>query len=166
MPLRKPLLLSLPLVTAPRYRLLEFFTAQIRNPHTRRAYVRAVGEFCAWLEARGVPSIAAVGSIHVAAYIEELGHRQSAPTVKQHLAAIRMMFDWLATGGILPFNPATAVRGPKHVVKRGKTPVLAPDKARQLHNSIDVNSHAGLRDRALIGLMVYTFARKAVASVG
>src|SRR3954462_11207585 len=77
------------------YRFLEFFTAQIRNPHTRRAYVRAVGDFCAWLEARGILSIAAVGSIHVAAYIEELGHRHSAPTVKQHLAAIRMMFDWL-----------------------------------------------------------------------
>jgi len=104
------------------YRFLEFFTAQIRNPHTRQAYVRAVGAFCAWLEAHGVPSIADVGSIHVAAYIEEVGHRHSAPTVKQHLAAIRMMFDWLATGGILPFNPATAVRGPKHVVKRGKTP--------------------------------------------
>src|SRR3954468_24827840 len=112
------------------YRFLEFFTAQIRNPHTRRAYVRAVGEFCTWLEAYGVPSIAAVGSIHVAAYVEDLGHRQSAPTVKQHLAAIRMMFDWLATGGILPFNPATAVRGPKHVVKRGKTPVLPPEEAR------------------------------------
>jgi site-specific recombinase XerC len=55
-------------------------------------------------------------------------------------AAIRMMFDWLATGGILPFNPATAVRGPKHVVKRGKTPVLAPEEARQLLDSIDVNS--------------------------
>src|SRR4051795_5787933 len=108
------------------YRFLEFLTAQIRNPHTRRAYVRAVGAFCAWLEARGVPSIAAVGSIHVAAYVENLGHRHSAPTVKQHLAAIRMMFDWLATGGILPFNPATAVRGPKHVAKRGRTPVLAP----------------------------------------
>src|SRR3954447_8283118 len=93
------------------YRFLEFFTPQIRNPHTRRAYVRAVGAFCAWLEAHGVPSIAAVGSIHVAAYVEDLGHRRSAPTVKQHLAAIRMMFDWLATGGILPFNPATAVRG-------------------------------------------------------
>src|SRR5215212_5888106 len=103
------------------HRFLEFFTAQIRNPHTRRAYVRAVSAFCAWLEAHGVPSIAAVGSIHVAAYVEELGHRHSAPTVKQHLAAIRKMFDWLATGGILPFNPATAVRGPKHVVKRGKT---------------------------------------------
>jgi integrase/recombinase XerD len=68
-----------------------------------------------------VPSITAVGSIHVAATVEELGHRHSAPTAKQHLAAIRMMFDWLATGGILSFNPATAVRGPKHVVKRGKT---------------------------------------------
>jgi integrase/recombinase XerD len=117
------------------YRFLEFFTAQIRNPHTRRAYVRAVGAFCAWLEAHGISSIAAVGSIHVAAYVEDLGHRHSAPTVKQHLAAIRMMFDWLATGGVLPFNPATAVRGPKHVVKRGKTPVLAPEEARQLLDS-------------------------------
>ena len=69
-----------------------------------------------------------------------------------------MMFDWLATGGILPFNPATAVRGPKYVVKRGKTPVLAPEEARQLLDSIDGGSHAGLRDRALIGLMVYTHA--------
>src|SRR4051794_19272272 len=75
------------------YRFLEFFTAQIRNPHTRRAYVRAVGAFCAWLEAHGVASIAAVGSIHVAAYVEGLGHRHAAPTVKQQLAAIRMMFD-------------------------------------------------------------------------
>lgn len=114
------------------YRFLEFFTAQIRNPHTRRAYARAVGEFCAWLDTCGLPSITAVSSIHIAAYVEELGRSHSAPTVKQRLAAIRMMFDWLATGGVLPFNPATAVRGPKHVVKRGKTPVLAPDEARAL----------------------------------
>src|SRR5215213_2688002 len=71
------------------YRFLEFFTAQIRNPHTRHAYVRAVGASCAWREAHGVPSIVTVGSIHVAAYVEDLGHRQSAPTVKHHLAAIR-----------------------------------------------------------------------------
>ena len=51
------------------YRFLEFFTAQIRNPHTRRAYVRAVGAFCAWLEVRGVPSIAAVSSIHDTAHV-------------------------------------------------------------------------------------------------
>ena len=71
------------------YRFLKFFTTQFRNPHTRRAYVRAVGAFCAWLEAHGASSIAAVSSIHVAAYVEDLGHRHSAPTVKQHLSAIR-----------------------------------------------------------------------------
>lgn len=146
------------------YRFLEFFTAQIRNPHTRRAYVRAVSEFCEWLEGHGLSSIAAVSSVHIAAYVEELSRRHSAPTVKQRLAAIRMMFDWLATGGVLPFNPASAVRGPKHVVKRGKTPVLAPDEARQLLDSIDVTTPAGLRDRALIALMVYTFARIGAAT--
>jgi len=141
------------------YRFLEFFTAQIRNPHTRRAYVKAVGDFCGWLQEAGIPSIAAVNSFHVAAYVELLGREHAAPTVKQRLAAIRMMFDWLATGGILPFNPATAVRGPRHSVKRGKTPVLAPEEARQLIDSIDITAPAGLRDRALIGLMVYSFAR-------
>ena len=146
------------------YRFLEFFAAQIRNPHTRRAYARAVAEFCTWLDGYGLPSITAVSSIHVAAYIEELGRVRSAPTVKQRLAAIRMLFDWLATGGVLPFNPATAVRGPKHVVKRGKTPVLAADEARALLDAIDLTTPIGLRDRALIGLMVYTFARIGAAT--
>jgi integrase/recombinase XerD len=141
------------------YRFLEFFTAQIRNPHTRRSYVKAVGDFCAWIEAQGIPSIAAVNSQHVAVYVELLTRTHTAPTTKQRLAAIRMMFDWLATGGILPFNPATAVRGPRHSVKKGKTPVLAPEEARQLLDSIDITTPVGLRDRALIGLMVYSFAR-------
>jgi integrase/recombinase XerD len=141
------------------YRFLEFFTAQIRNPHTRRSYVKAVGDFCAWIEMQGIPSIAAVNSQHVAIYVELLTREHAAPTVKQRLAAIRMMFDWLATGGILPFNPATAVRGPRHSVKKGKTPVLAPEEARQLLDSIDITTPVGLRDRALIGLMVYSFAR-------
>lgn len=146
------------------YRFLEFFTAQIRNPHTRRAYARAVGEFCTWLDGYGLPSITAVSSIHIAAYVEEFGRRHSAPTVKQRLAAIRMLFDWLATGGVLPFNPATAVRGPKHVVMRGKTPVLAPEEARALLDTIDTTTPIGLRDRALIGLMIYTFARIGAAT--
>lgn len=146
------------------YRFLEFFTAQIRNTNTRRAYAKAVSEFCQWIEAHGIASITAVGSIHIAAYVEELGRTHSAPTVKQRLAAIRMMFDWLATGGVLPFNPATAVRGPKHVVKSGKTPVLAPDEARELLDSIDITTAIGLRDRALIALMIYTFARIGAAT--
>jgi integrase/recombinase XerC len=142
-----------------RIRFLEFFAAQIRNRHTRRAYARATGEFLAWCESAGVASIAAVQPLHVAAYIEQLGRERSAPTVKQRLAAIRHLFDWLVTGQVVPVNPASSVRGPSHTVKAGKTPVLAPEEARALLDSIDVTTPVGLRDRALIGLMVYSFAR-------
>jgi site-specific recombinase XerC len=98
-------------------------------------------------------------SLHVATYIEALQERMAKPTVKQHLAAIRMLFDWLVTGAILARNPATSVRGPKHVIKRGKTPVLTTDQARVLIESIDTTTLVGLRDRALIGVMTYAFAR-------
>ncbi|MCA3625905.1 MAG: tyrosine-type recombinase/integrase [Methylobacterium sp.] len=141
------------------YRFLEFFTARIRNPHTRRSYGRAVGDFCAWLEGRGIRDITQVNSFLVAAWVEHMQQERPAPTVKQRLAAVRMMFDWLATGGVMPFNPATAVRGPRHSVKKGKTPVLAPEEARQLLDSIDITTPIGLRDGALIGLMVYSFGR-------
>jgi integrase len=93
----------------------------------------------------------------VAAYIEQ--HPGSRATVKQHLAAIRQLFDWLVTGQVLPMNPAASVRGPKHVVRRGRTPVLSAEEARALLDSIDIGSIAGLRDRAIIGVMVYSFAR-------
>jgi site-specific recombinase XerD len=140
-------------------RFLEFFAASIRNAHTRRAYAGAVAEFLAWCEDKGVASIAAVQPLHVAAYIEALTKARSAPTAKQRLAAIRRLFDWLVVGQVMAHNPAASVRGPSHIVKRGKTPVLAPDEARQLLDSIDATTPAGLRDRALIGLMVFSFAR-------
>jgi site-specific recombinase XerD len=155
---------SLPVVVAAagepaQVRFFEFFAASIRNAHTRRAYGHAVGDFLAWCEARGVPAITAVQPLHVAAYVESLTLTRSAPTAKQHLAALRRLFDWLVVGQVLPVNPAASVRGPSHSVKRGKTPVLAPDEARQLLDSIDATTPAGLRDRALIGLMVFSFAR-------
>jgi integrase/recombinase XerC len=140
-------------------RFFEFFAAQIRNKHTRRAYAQAMREFLAWCESAGVASIAGVKPLHVAAYIEQLGCDRSAPTVKQRLAAIRHLFDWLVTGQIMSVNPASSVRGPSHSVKRGKTPVLDPSEARALLDAIDVSTPGGLRDRALIGLMVYSFAR-------
>jgi integrase/recombinase XerD len=143
-------------------RFIEFFTANIRNPNTRAAYARAVGDFFAWLEERGV-TLDRIEPVVVAAYVEQLGRDKSAPTVKQSLAAIRMLFDWMVVGQVLPMNPASSVRGPKHVVKRGKTPVLTADQARQLLDSIDTSDVIGLRDRALIGLMVYTFARVSAA---
>jgi site-specific recombinase XerC len=83
--------------------------------------------------------------------------------VKQRLAALRMLFDWMVVGQVLPVNPADAVRGPKHSLRRGKTPVLQADEARALLDAIDTDSLLGLRDRALIGLMVYTFSRVGAA---
>jgi integrase/recombinase XerC len=70
-----------------------------------------------------------------------------------------MLFEWLVLGRNIPMNPAHVVRRPKHSVRRGKTSVLAPEEARLLRDSIDVSSPVGLRDRALIWLMVYSFAR-------
>ncbi len=139
-----------------RWRFIEFFTANIRNPNTRAAYARAVGQFFGWVEDHGL-GLRDINPVVVAAYIEQ--HQGSKPTVKQHLAAIRQLFDWLVTGQVVPTNPAASVRGPKHVVKRGKTPVLTAEQARELLDSIDISTIAGLRDRALIGVMVYSFAR-------
>lgn len=149
---------------AARTRFLEFFTAQIRNPNTRRSYVRAAVEFLAWCEARGVRSLEAISPIHVAGWVEEMTGTHSAPTVKQRLAAVRHLFDWLVTGHVMQMNPAHSVRGPKHSRRRGKTPVLAPEEARQLLDSIPTNTPIGQRDRALIGLMTYTFARIGAAT--
>ena len=140
-------------------RFLEFFAANIRNPHTRRAYGRAVAEFMAWCDDNRVPSITAVQPLHVAAWIEQQTREHAAPTAKLRLAALRHLFDWLVTGQVMPTNPAGSVRGPSHVVKAGKTPVLAPEEARALIDSIEITTPAGLRDRALIGLMVFSFAR-------
>ena len=140
-------------------RFIEFFTATIRNRNTRLAYARAVGAFLVWCEDKGL-TFDRIGPVMIAAYVEQLlSQGMAKPSVKQHLAAIRMMFDFMVTGGVLPFNPAASVRGPKHVVKVGKTPVLQPDEARGLLDSIDVRDLSGLRDRALLGVMVYSFAR-------
>ena len=84
-------------------RFIEFFTATIRNGNTRRAYARAVGNFFTWCERHGL-GLAAIEPVHVAAYIEGLMQAKSAPTVKQALAAIGMLFDWLVTGQVIPFG--------------------------------------------------------------
>lgn len=144
---------------------IDFFAAQIRNPNTRAAYGRNVGRFMEWIDGRGV-TLPQVEPFHVAAYIEELGLSEegggqgmAVASVKQHLAAIRVLGDFLVIRQVLPRNPATEVRGPKHVVRTGKTPVLTGAEARELFASIDPSTPAGLRDRALLGVMVYTFGR-------
>lgn len=158
---------ALPAIFSPNARAakrtLEFFTAHIRNPHTRKAYARAATEFSAWCEEQGIGELRHVQPMHVATYIEHLQERIAAPSVKMYLAAIRMLFDWLVVGQIVPTNPASAVRGPRHVVKKGKTLVLSSEETRDLLASIDTRTPMGLRDRALIALLVYTFARVGAA---
>lgn len=113
------------------FRFVEFFTANIRNQNTRVSYGRALREFCNWCEEREF-RLEDLNPVLVAGYVELLGRPveqhgrgYSKPSVKQHLAAIRMLFDYLVTGGIIRMNPASSVRGPRYSIKRGKTPVLS-----------------------------------------
>jgi site-specific recombinase XerD len=153
-------------------RVLEFFTAQINNAHTRRAYMNATRRFADWCASKEIYELVQVQPFHVAAFIHDLQDELSPPSVKQHLAALRMLFDWLVTGHVIETNPAHAVRGPKYTVKKGKTPILTAEEAHTLLESIPVTKNPandveavsqpdllGLRDRALIGIMVYSFAR-------
>jgi site-specific recombinase XerD len=152
-------------------RFVDFFTANIRNPNTRQAYAQAVSQFLSWCESRML-HLRELAPFVVATYVEELGQKLQTPSVKQHLAAVRMLFDWLVIGQVIPMNPASSVRGPKHVVKKGKTPVLSAEDARMLLDSIPLTRKVrqggetherpdlvGLRDRALIAVMVFSFAR-------
>ena len=140
-------------------RFVEYFVAHTRNPHTRRAYLRNALNFLRWCEGRGVASLRQITPVAVAAYVELLQRTHARPTVKQHLATVRMLFDWLVTGQVVPSNPAHAVRGPRHVVKEGKTPVLTAEETRALFESIPADGVVGLRDRALLAAMFFTFAR-------
>jgi site-specific recombinase XerD len=141
------------------WRFVEFFTVNIRNKNTRAAYTRAAGAFLHWCEERGIHQLEKVQPVHVAAYIEELQSTVAAPTVKQHLACLRMLFDWLVTGQILPTNPAHSVRGPRHSVHKGSTPVLSSEEATALLEGMEAATVVGLRDRAILAVMTYTFAR-------
>jgi site-specific recombinase XerD len=140
------------------WRYIEFFTANIRNPNTRRAYARACSKFFGWCEDHGL-TLTTIRPFDVATYIEALKQTHSAPAVKQQLAAVRMLFDWLITGQVVPSNPASAVRGPKHVVKTGKTRVLDAPDWRKLLDAIPTVTVRDLRDRALIATLTYSFAR-------
>ncbi len=140
------------------WRYIEFFTANIRNSNTRRAYARACGQFFARCEDRGL-TLTTIRPFDVATYIETLQQTHSPPAVKQQLAAVRMLFDWLITGQVVPANPASAVRGPKHVVKTGKTPVLDGNEWCKLLDAIPTDTVRDLRDRALIATLTYSFAR-------
>ncbi len=137
------------------FRYLEFFTL-ISNAHTARAYRQAVDQFLAFCDPHA-RTLIEVAPYLVSAYLEQ--STLSIPSRKQHLAALRRFFGHMVAQHVLPLNPATAIHGPKYSQTRGKTPALTAPEARLLLNSIETDSIIGLRDRALIGVMVYSFAR-------
>lgn len=161
-------------------RAFEFLGATIRNDNTRKAYIRALASFFSFLEDQGLQRVQDVGPLDVAAYLETLkADRVAVATQKQHMAAIRMLLDYMVTGGVLEFNPALSVKAPRQSVRKGKTPVLTADEAGELLRSIVPDAVDGddaeereraeyrrlvaLRDRALIGVMVFTFSRVSAA---
>ncbi len=136
--------------------LFESVKHNIRNRNTRAAYARACWQFFDWCAAHGL-ELTTMRPFHVAAWIEDFPG--SKPTVKQKLAAMRMLYDFLVVRQITPSNPAHSVRGPKYVVKKGKTPVWSREDAKTLVDSIPKDSVSGLRDLALIAAMFYSFGR-------
>jgi integrase/recombinase XerD len=138
-------------------RWAEFFTVPIRNPNTRQAYYRAINQFLAWCDQAGFRHLEDIEPITVAAYIER--HPGSPATKKQHMAAIRMLFSWLTEKGILAMNPAREVQTERFSRIDGKTPAFAEGEIQQLLNSINVSDSIGLRDRAFLATLAYTFAR-------
>lgn len=137
----------------------EFFGAGIRNPNTRTAYLYAARSFFDWVRQFGINEPEQVDALLVAKWLDEMLLIHSVPTMKQRLAALKMLFDWLVTKNILKINPVSSVKPPKYTMRVGKTPHLTATEARELLESIDVSCVKGLRDRALIALMTYTFAR-------
>ncbi len=134
----------------------EFFAARLRNPHTRAAYLRAIRQFLDWVTPQGV-SLPDITPGLVGAYFDR--HPGSTPTKKLHLAALRAFFDCLVVRHVAVLNPAATVRGERYEVVEGLTPEITPGQARTLLASIDTGTLAGLRDRAIIGVLIYTAAR-------
>jgi len=139
-------------------RFIEFFTATIRNTNTRQAYAQSCRQFFDAMRTLDL-SLTQIEPVHVALYIEHLAKDKSTPTIKQHLAAIRQLFDYLVVGQIVPTNPAASVKSPKHVFTEGKTPILTDEEIRTLFGKFDERSLIDVRDRALLSVMLYSFAR-------
>jgi integrase/recombinase XerD len=137
----------------------EFFYGRIRNEHTRAAYLIAVRRFLAWAEVRGL-ELVRIAPRDVGQYLDWLRKENtSVATRKQHLAAIRHFFDGLVTRHAVILNPALSVRGERYQVVEGKTPEITVKDARTLLSSMDTETVVGLRDRAIIAILIYTASR-------
>lgn len=141
----------------------EFFSARISNENTREAYTRDALRFAKWCTENSL-GLESITPVHVAGYRDQLVREGMSPaTVKRHLSALRMLFSHMVTTGAMPYNPAREVKTQPVRRAEGKTPALDPQQMRQLFESFDPQKPIDLRDRALIGVMAYTFARVSAA---
>lgn len=152
-------------------RFIQFLIGEHRNRNTREAYARDLRDFFIWAERRGTYDVREVSPKDVATYIELLGKPPPGSrnaslyrgfkesTIKRHLAAIRKLLDWLVAGHVIDTNPAWSVRGPKLDIREGLTPELSPEEVRRLLAVIPRNTLIGIRDRALIAGLLYSWAR-------
>ncbi len=141
---------------AARFAWEEFFYAEHHNPHTQRAYERAVRRFLGWAEGQGV-ELASITPGMVGQYLVGLGG--SPAKRNQHLAALRGFFDRLVNRHVCILNPAASVRGVKDQVIEGKTPEISVERARTLLASVDTGHVVCLRDRAILATLAYTACR-------
>ena len=141
-----------------QYKFIEFFAAHIENVHTRRAYARAAYRFLSWCELKGI-RLEQIDPVSTAFYFKELKGELSTPSVKQHLAAIKQLFDWFVVKGVVSFNPAASVKGPRYSPKRGKTPALTREETKHLLNSFELKTIKDYRDRAILHVLFYAWVR-------
>ncbi len=141
---------------AARFAWDEFFYAEHHNPHTQKAYLRAVRRFLGWAEGQGI-ELPAITPGMVGHYLVGLGG--SAAKRNQHLAALRGFFDRLVNRHVCILNPASSVKGVKEQVIEGKTPEIGVEQARTLLASIECGHVVGLRDRAILATLAYTACR-------
>lgn len=136
----------------------QFFAAQIPNANTRENYMRDVSRFFTWCQERGF-DLLTVTPIHVAGYREQLRQDLAPTSIKRHFSALRMLYSYWVERGILDRNPIREVKTEKVSRSEGKTPALSVEDTRKLFESFSTESLVGLRDRAFIAVMAYTFAR-------
>jgi integrase/recombinase XerD len=136
-----------------------FFTQHISNLHTRRTYLRAARYFCEWCETEGLDEIGHLYPAHFEAYLQRLLGRVSPITTTQHRSALHCLFIWLVKEQILAASPVSGGPGPQYPAIKIKTPVVTTQHIRRLLDSITLISPKDYRDRALIGIVVYCFAR-------
>jgi len=145
---------------------VEWF-ANIDNPRTRRAYQNDLDDFCGFVGLAGAEEFRAVTRAHVLAWRAQLEQRGLAgATIRRKLAALASLFDYLLEhNAVAGGNPVHGVKRPRVESNEGKTPALGDDQAKALLDAPDVSTLKGLRDRAILAVLLYHGLRREEAAL-